>query len=172
MELETVKTAILGTPKGANIVLEWIRPAKVRKGITEKIEKSVRMVGRMGMEYDNLKVVQAGREDGSRPAENAGLPWGQWAEYPYLIAHKGGFYLRLYTGTSDKVHAKVEWLLNGQPVSRDSIAPMLLASELVSEHGETFTVKVESLTRIHKETEYVQLMQPADIVEHVELVEA
>lgn len=75
MKLETVQNVLTLAPKGANIVLEWTRSAKTRKGVTDTILKSVRMVGRVGVEYDNLRAVQEKRESGELPTENAGLPW-------------------------------------------------------------------------------------------------
>jgi hypothetical protein len=152
MNLATVKSAIAAAPKGANIILEWVRPAKVKKAAQgDNIEKHVRMVGRMGIEYDAMKSTVERRESGEAPAENAGLPWGEWLEYPYLIQHKGKVYLRLYVGTSRKVTPKVEWTRNGQPVSREDIESALLASEKSERKGDTFTCTLANLTRVHIE---------------------
>ena len=158
MQVDQVKQAIQTTPKGANIVIEWVRPMKTRKGITADLTKSVRMVGRMGIEYDNVKKVQDKRENGELPSENQGLPWGKWAEYPYLIEHKGTFYVRLYNGTSEKVKPEVHFFQNGVEVEKEAIAAMVLKSEIDSKKGETFTCKVENMTRIHAEAEWVMLV--------------
>ena len=82
MLLGTVQSIVGLTPKGANIVLEWSRAVKTRKGVADTIRKNVRMVGRIGIEYDNVKTVQDKRESGKLPTENAGLPWGRWECYP------------------------------------------------------------------------------------------
>jgi hypothetical protein len=158
MQLDQVRTAVQTTPKGANIILEWVRPCKTRKGVQDAITKSVRMVGRIGVEYDNLKAVQEKRESGELPAENAGLPWGNWSEYPWLIEHKGQYYVRLYKGTSASVHPEAHFFRNGVEVEKESIAPLLLASELDDSKGETFTCKVENMTRIHAESEWIMLV--------------
>ena len=157
MQLAQVKSAILAAPKGSNIIVEWLRNAKVRKGCSP-VSKSVRMVGRMGIEYDNMKVVEAKREDGTLPAENNGLPWGVWAEYPYLIEHKGNYYLRLYNGTSATVHAEAHFFRNGDEVTKESIMGDLLASEKEEKKGDCFCCKVEDITRIHTEAEFVMVM--------------
>jgi hypothetical protein len=158
MELAQVETAIETAPKGANIILEWVRPLKTRKGVTDNLTKSVRMVGRMGLDYNNVAAVQEKRESGELPAEPQPLPWGTWYKFPFLIQHKGAFYLRLYKGTSEKVHPESHFFRNGIEVKREEIAASLLASELDEKDGETFTCKVENMTRIHTEAEWVMLV--------------
>lgn len=152
MELATVQNVLSIAPKGANIVLEWTRNVKTRKGVTDTILKSVRMVGRVGIEYDNQKSVIEKRESGALPSENAGLPWGRWAVYPYLIEHNGRYYVRLYNGTSKNVKPSATFTVNGQEVRRDEIAPKLLASELTEKSGDCFTCKIEDMTRIWVES--------------------
>lgn len=148
MLLGEVQRTIGITPKGANIVLEWNRSVKTRKGVTDTIRKSVRMVGRIGIEYDNIGAVQVKRKTGELPAENAGLPWGRWECYPWLIEHNGKYYVRLYNGTSKLVKPNVEFTLNGETVAREEIESKLLASELAEKTGDCFTCKVEDMTRI------------------------
>jgi hypothetical protein len=158
MLLAQVESAITATPKGANIILEWVRDLKTRKGVTDNLTKSVRMVGRVGMDYNHLGAVQEKRESGELPAEPQPLPWGTWAKFPYLIEHKGGFYLRLYKGTSEKVHPECHFFRNGVEVSKEEIAPSLLKSELEERDGDCFTCKVENMTKIHNENEWVTLI--------------
>jgi len=157
MELSQVKQAIENTPKGSNIVLEWLRPCKTRKGVSVQIEKSVRMIGRMGIDYNNMAAVQDKRESGELPADPQPLPWGKWAIFPFLIEHKGQFYVRLYNGTSDKVHPEVHFFMNGVECSKDDIAPFVLASELSEKDGDCFCCKVENMTRINHEAEWIAL---------------
>lgn len=151
MNIEQVRQAMSETPKGCNIIVEWVRNGKVRKGVTSNIQKSVRMVGRIGIEYDNMQTVQTKRATGELPAENAGLPWGRYEVYPYLIEHKGERYLRLYKGTSNKTTPRVVWFKDGSEVQRDEVADMLLKSELDSKEGDCFTVKVSDITRLNSE---------------------
>lgn len=158
MERSQVVAAIEATPKGANIIVEWVRPCKVKKAVTDMITKSVRMVGRMGIDYDNIASVQTKRENGELPSENNGLPWGTWDIFPFMIEHKGNYYLRLYNGTSDKVHPEVHFFKNGQEVNKDEIAPVLLASEKEEKTGDCFCCKVENMTRIHNESEWLMVV--------------
>jgi hypothetical protein len=153
MELATVQNVLTLAPKGANIVLEWTRSVKTRKGVTDTILKSVRMVGRVGIEYDNQKSVIEKRESGELPSENQGLPWGRWEVYPYLIEHNGKRYVRLYNGTSKTVKPQATFTINGEIVKRDEIADKLLASELAEKSGDCFTCKVEDMTRIWVESD-------------------
>ena len=162
MELIQVRQAIKETPKGANIVCEWTRPCKTRKGTPAIITKAVRMVGRMGVEYDNLGAVQEKRDNGELPAVNAGLPWGQWSEYPWLIEHKGKHYLRLYNGTSKLTTVKATFYMDGIEAEKDRVAPFLLASELTEKDGDCFCCEVGNLTRINHET--------IEMVEEMEMV--
>jgi len=183
MQKSQVVAAIEATPKGANIIVEWVREAKTFKGVSEKITKSVRMVGRMGIDYDNMASVQAKRESGELPAENQGLKWGFWVTFPYLIGFNKGmkkenpdgsrneeyykvlpttaYYLRLYNGTSDKVKPDVHFFVNSVEVDKTELfkrEKYLLASEKESEHGDCFTCKVEDMTRIHSESEWVTVV--------------
>jgi len=160
MELEQVRQAIATAPKGANIVVEWVRPCKVRKGVQDVLTKSVRMVGRMGIDYDNMKAVQEKRASGELPAENQGLNGMEWVEKPYLLRSlkSGRFLIRLYNGTSDKVRPDVHFFQNGTEVTREEIDSMLLASEKNSSHGECFTCHVDDMTRIHTEAEWLMLI--------------
>lgn len=152
MNLDTVQNVLTLAPKGANIVLEWTRSVKTRKGVTDTILKSVQMVGRVGIEYDNQKSVIEKRESGELPSENQGLPWGRWEFYPYLIEHNGRHYVRLYNGTSKLTTPKATFTINGEIVKRDEIADKLLASELAEKSGDCFTCKIEDMTRIWVES--------------------
>jgi len=151
-----VNAIIEGAPKGANIIVEWDREAKVKKAFAGRIRKQVRMVGRVGLTYDNLISVQRKRETGELPQENAGLQtWAEWLKFPFLLGHKtkGTQYLRLYKGTSKTVQPYVEWTLDGKEVAKEAIMDMLLASEKKPSEGDCFMVKVEDLKRVWIETD-------------------
>lgn len=161
MEKAQILQAINETPKGANIILAWERQAKTRKNVVDSIRKAVVMVGRIGIDYDEQVAVQRKRENGELPAVNNGLSWGEWEIFPFLIVHKGENYLRLYKGTSKTVKPSVQWLRNGEPVSFESVANDLLASEKAEKTGDCFTVKVADVIRIHHEVE--QIPEPVTI---------
>jgi len=193
MNVDQIKSAIASTPKGCNIIVEWLRNVKTRKGVVANITKAVRMVGRMGIDYDNLAAVQSKRESGELPSENQGLPFGYWIEAPYLIGHvkkdetKETTYLRLYSGTSNKVHPSVAFFKDGKETTlrelepayfkamddynalpfpkseaiakaADKLLTILPKSEVVSEHGDCFCCKTEDITRLNNEAEYVLLV--------------
>lgn len=105
----------------------WTRNLKTRKGVSDIITKTVRCVGRVGLSYEKRASVQDARASGELPATNAGLPWGQWLLFPYLIEHKGNLYVRIYPvpGRAPKVIYK----LNGRIVRRSEIEALCLASE-------------------------------------------
>lgn len=151
MEVSNFINAVSGV-KGANLSATWVRPLKVRKSAGEGItvEKRTTAVIRTGVDYDNLQVVKEGREDGTLPEQNEGLPWGEWVQFPYHIKHKDQDYLRLYPASGLNFTPKVEYFLNGESVSKDIVEPLCLASEFkVNEEQPTcFTIKAASLVSI------------------------
>lgn len=167
MQLEQIKQAVETAPKGANIVMEWLRPLKTNKAgkaSNALLTKSVRMVGRIGIDYNNQQAVQDKRESGELPAELQPI-WngkGQWEQFPFLIRHveTGQRYLRLYRGTSDKVKPEVHFFMNGVEVAKETIAPLVLKSETESDHSDdlALTVKIEDLTRLNQESEWLTLV--------------
>lgn len=125
----------------------WTKALKTRKGVSAKIEKQVTMSMRAGLDYDNLTAVKEKRESGELPKENAGLPWGQWVAFPYLISHKDKHYLRLYPNGNGKI--ETQYFLNGEKTTMEAIAPHVLASELPSgEKPECITVTLENITEL------------------------
>lgn len=120
-QLKTKKKIVDVVEIGNNLVFE--------KTDGPLVEKVTSMVIRGGIEYDNQGVVKEGREDGTLPEENAGLPWGQWAEYPFHIEHKGSDYARFYTASGISFEPKVEYYLNGELTTKAAIEPLCLASE-------------------------------------------
>ena len=155
MEISEIKNAI-STRKGSNVRAIWAKNLKTRKGVSDVVEKVTSLVVRGGIDYDNMKTVKEGREDGSLPSENAGLPWGEWAEFPYHITHKGTEYARFYpasgidiaTGAAFVPH--VEYFLNGNPVEKKDIQQICLASEFPN-RDETplcFTIKADNVRSI------------------------
>jgi hypothetical protein len=141
---------ILSTRKGSNLSAIFGKELKTRKGVTDCVEKVTSIVVRGGIEYDNQKVVIEGREDGTLPSENAGLPWGQWAEYPFHIEHKGTDYVRFYSASGIAFEPKVEYYLNGELVDKATIQPLCLASEFPNRQDAplAMTVKAENVKAI------------------------
>lgn len=162
MDLQTAIKIMNGIHGGTNVHLEWRRPAKTRKGVLDCIEKATVATGRMKLDYDAQKVVQAKRESGDLPAQNAGFPkYGNgnpiyhWFIEDQIIQKLDqfgnplpSFYLRLYRGSSPLHQPKVTWLRDGKPVAFEDIAPDLLASEKTEKDGDCFMVRLECVNVI------------------------
>lgn len=127
----------------------WRKTLKTRKGNEAlHIEKVTDMSMRAGIDYDNMKAVKEKRESGELPAENAGLPFGSWVAFPYLIEHNGTHYIRLYPNTGGKV--ETAYFLNGESTTLDEVKQFLLASELPKpgNRPDCITVKLENITEL------------------------
>jgi hypothetical protein len=134
--------------KGQFVSLGTKRPLKVKKGQTP-IEKVSQFVARIGVEYDNMQSVKDKRESGELPEENAGLPWGEWVKYPYLISHKNEFYIRCSTTKNGSQKAKTHYYREGLEISIDDAKSAALASEFREKDNlDVFTIKVSSIIEI------------------------
>jgi len=151
MNIEIIKQ-IVKSRKGSNLSAVITKTLKTKKPHAgNKIEKITKLVIRGGVEYDNMGVVKEGREEGTLPSENAGLPWGEWSEYPLHITHKGADYARFYPASGIKFTPHVEYFLNGVSVDKSVIEPLVLASELPKPKEEEplcFTIKAENVKDI------------------------
>ncbi len=150
VNIEAIKT-IVKSRKGSNLSVIIERPVKTlsaHKG--NNIIKTTKLVIRGGVEYDNIGLVQEKREDGSLPSENAGLPWGEWTEYPLHISHKGSDYARFYPASGIGFTPKVSYTMNGVEVDKSVIEPLCLASEFKKSEDEPlcFTIKSENVKDI------------------------
>jgi hypothetical protein len=142
MEFTTMATPkfidrILNLKKGSFVTVAFKRAAKVRKNQT----------------YDNIGAVQEGRENGTLPGENAGLPYGVWHTFPYVIEHNGEFHYR-WTMTGGKTldsHYEDE---NGNIISAENAREICLASEFPTNKGPVtvMNTKEVNLTEINGET--------------------
>jgi len=137
--------------KGQYVTLSTRRPVKMRKGQPEVFKLSTYTV-RVGVNYDNIQAVQDKRATGDLPAQNAGLPWGEWVDFPYTIAHKGEMYLRctIAHNTKHKAHTAFE-LADGTPIDAGAVRVMALASEFKEggSDNDVFNIKVSSIVKIH-----------------------
>lgn len=92
-----------------------------------------------------MKSVQGKRESGELPQENAGLPWGEWKEYPYTISHKGNEYLRASITPTTKI--KTVYKLNGKEVDKTEIEKLVRAESKGSK-PDVLTVNIENIKDI------------------------
>lgn len=133
--------------KGQIATFTTSRPLKVRKNETP-ITKISTFQCRVGVDYDNIKAVQEKRAEGELPAENAGLPWGQWVNFPYVIEHKDTFYFRC-TRIRNNFIPKTTFMRDGVEITRAQAQAAALASEFKADDGnEVFNVKVDSIQAV------------------------
>lgn len=142
--------SVVSSHKGSNLKATWEKSLKTRKGIANKITKRTALVVRGGVDYDNIGLVQEKRENGELPSENAGLPWGQWVNFPYHIEHKGTDYARFYPASGIKFAPQVQYFLDGVETDKATIHPLCLASEFPVRDEEPlcFTIKAENVISI------------------------
>lgn len=133
--------------KGQIVTLVTERPLKVRKN-QEQITKRSTFQCRVGVTYDNIQAVKDKRANGELPAENAGLPWGEWVEFPYVIAHKGEYYLRC-TMLRNAHRVAPTYTRNGVEISPAEAQLAALASEFrTGDDNDVFNVKVSSIREV------------------------
>jgi len=153
MTIEDIKAAIKATPKGANIIVEWTRPVKLRKaykGMPLTVSKS--MLCRLGVQYDNTAATKQGRDDGSLPATNAGLKGVEWIQFPILLkaVKSQKIQLRLQAGTFNSFKTENVYKLDNQTVEKADWEHTMLASETKKRAAPTaFNIGIEAITRIH-----------------------
>jgi hypothetical protein len=127
----------------------WARPLALRKEYKSihTLIKSTLAVVRAGIDYDNVSNVIDKRADGTLPAVNAGLPWGEWATdengrnlFPHVITHKGNVYVRLYPTSGS--FPRVVYTLDGAVITKETARAYALASEFNDgDAPDCFTVK-------------------------------
>lgn len=159
MKKPEIVEIMTGIHKGANVVVEWKRFGKLKKTFSDlegRIYKVVRMVGRIGIEYDHINDVQEKRENGELPIDNAGLRGEQvWEIYPYLILNPKNEkrYLRIYNGTGNS-SITAQWFLDDKPIDKETLKGMeiLLKSETKDKEleGDCIQVGIENIFRLGK----------------------
>ncbi len=133
--------------KGQIVRIETERDCKMRAG-QPMVRKSSVFLCRVGVDYENMKSTKEGRADGSLPAENAGLPWGRWMIFPYVIEHKGEVYFRMTTMPGAKRWSP-SYTRNGKQISADEAKVVCLGSEFTEKENTVFTVKIGSILKIN-----------------------
>jgi hypothetical protein len=121
------------------------KPSAKFKGVL--LEKVSNGTFRAGINFANLGSVKEAIANGER-GEVQSLPWGEWVSFPYLIAHKGEQYVRLYPSVGHKV--EVKFFVNGAEVSKDEFNGYLTPSDAKpsAEAVECFTIKASNILAI------------------------
>jgi hypothetical protein len=145
---DKLQLIIDNTNAGRFTRVEWERLLKVKKGV-DPIIKATSATLTLGTSYDSKAIVKEKRENGDLPAENAGLPWGEWLQYPWVIAHKGEQYLRCSVVKNDRNPPKVSFFQGGVEISRDQAKAQAYASEFYDRDDLiVFNLKAESIKSI------------------------
>jgi hypothetical protein len=137
--------------KGQIVTLTTAKVVKYRKDTpTAETVKVSTFQCRAGVNYDNLKTTKEGRENGSLPAENAGLNGVEWVQFPHLLRGiKSGKYLFRCTAFNGNP-SKVVFMRGGVEIAKDAALIGALASELPKDEPSTvFNITVDNLTHIN-----------------------
>lgn len=120
---------------------------RTRAGVSATVTKEVRATVRAGISHDARQAVREARESGAAPAENAGLPWGIWSAFPYVISHKGEDYVRLYPVPNSR--PRVRYRVNGAVATREQVESLCIASEFrESSACDCYTLNLRNLRRV------------------------
>lgn len=140
--------------KGQIVTITTARSIKYRKdaGAVAQTIKVSTFQCRVGVNYDNLKVVQEKRENGDLPAENAGLNGMEWVQFPHLLRGiKSGKYQIRCTAFNGNA-SKVAFVRNGVEIDRaDALVGTLASEQPKDAHSDVFNITVDSITHINGE---------------------
>lgn len=106
--------------KGQHVKASWERQVKTPKECPSVILKRTTAYVRAGIDYANLKSVKDGIASGER-GEVEPLPWGTWTEFPFIIAHNGVEYVRLYPAAFDNLKAEVSYTIDGAQATTEQV---------------------------------------------------
>ena len=120
--------AFLLSRKGQIVTVNARRKMKTRAKVAQVVEKESVFQAQVGVNYDNKKSVIEKRESGELPAENAGLPWGVWEIFPYVISHNGKKYFRFSTVKNNFIPS-VRYFVDGVETEKSEVIPLCLGSE-------------------------------------------
>jgi len=141
--LSPITREIMNWKKATHLPLvTWaseVKPAAEFKDMS--LSKQVSATLRAGITYENMKV----NED----KETGPLPWGEWENVNYTIAHKGQRYVRLTPSASKGQRPTSRFFADGVEVTREAFAAYLTPSEakklLEGESPTCFNVKESNL---------------------------
>lgn len=103
-----------------------VKPAAAHADV--KLSKQVSATLKAGINYSNTKTIKEGIENGERD-EVGSLPWGEWENVNYTIAHKGARYVRLYPSAAKNQTPTSRFFADGKEVTRQEFAAYLTPSD-------------------------------------------
>lgn len=124
MEYEEIKKKLVGHKGQFTNAVFMSRVPTLKSAKNVVVEKRTTCVVRSGIDYKKLTSVQNAITNGTRgPVES--LPWGEWFDTPYGVAHNGNKYIRLYPPSNAQLNtfdfdAKVVFLADGKVISRET----------------------------------------------------
>jgi len=134
--------------KGQFCHLSYKRPLKFRKEFEESNYgyKQVEGTFRLGIDYEELGVVQEKREQGITAS---GLKGKQWQKFPWFLEGANNtLLLRVYTARNTK--STTTFVLNGKEVSVEELEPFCLKSELdLRPHLTSFDINFNYIYKIY-----------------------
>lgn len=144
----TIEKILAKRGKIATVTTE--RLLKVRKGSPVIIKTSVFQC-LVGVKYDNITTVKAKRSDGTLPEENAGLPYGKWVNFPYILENKDTLYARFTTFRSN-FKTKSTYTMDDIEIDAETAKKYALANEFKKDSADTprdvFNVKIDNIVAI------------------------
>lgn len=152
VEQQDIVDILLCKRRGTFVVAETVRPMKMRVKATKAgispVYKQSLFQFRVGVDYDNIQTVKDGRADGTLPAQNAGLPWGEWEIFPFVIHHKGEYYIRC-TSANTTFNTQARYIQDGVEITKAEAELVCLGSEFSKgEPSDVFNIKVSSILNI------------------------
>jgi len=155
MDTEVILKNLKSAP-GSNLTACWIRPVKTKKNYHGKeITKMTCAKIRCGIDYENILRVKLRREIGELPEKNAGLPWGEWKEFPYIITNNNQEYIRLYFA-SDRFAENgskpvVSYWIDNAKINKKDYEQYFLASEFYDKTKmDCFTINARHIVYVGK----------------------
>lgn len=133
MEREEIINVIKNIKKGTYVSIHKV------KDLGEGVTKHSIMLVRMGIDFANMKVNE-GREVGE-------LPWGEWEVFPYVIKHKGTFYLRVYNSYVEQGSVHSFYQHNGVDITKEE-AIAIVGEQKPSKPSDCYTIKFDNIVSI------------------------
>jgi len=154
MEKALVLTIVSTMKKGTYQKITYTSDITSNKDNKERhVQKVVSSVVRIGIQYSHINVesIQSRKTSDSGTEQ---LPWGTWdIDCPFLIEHKGNYYLRCTVSRSPKHHPTVTYLVDGEPATKELAMSLTRASEWTPREKEeyVFNPKIQNILSLGKE---------------------
>lgn len=149
MEYNKLLSLATSKQKGSWRRMVWQKELPVRAIYKDlyKVTKVTEGTVRFGINYDNMGAVKAKRAAGELPQANAGLPWGQWKQYPYSITHKGKDYFRVALDKNNKLVST--YYINGKPATPEQVYAICTKSAFSSGNTpDILTIAIDNIISI------------------------